>query len=525
MSAAERRESTTTADSESVNQAEKGRAYYAEFAPIPEETVVDYDVLQHTDASIVITPEENKRLLRKIDLRVLTVMLGSYFFEALDKSTMSYASIMGIQDDLKLEGNQYSWLTTCVYIAILVFEFPQSRLVQILPINWWLGLCIAAWGATLACTAAVHDFKSAMALRTLLGALECVIQPASVLLSAVWYLKEEQARTIGVWYGMNGANLAVGGLLAFGFYHIQNASLAAWRIMFLVLGCVTVVWGVFIVYWLPSSPMHARGFTEEERIKCVERVRANQTGVQNKKFKWDHVKEAALDPLPWGILLTSILNTIPVGGLGTYTQIIIKENLGFSTFQTDLLNIAQGATVVFCLFLFIWISDKTNQILLTMVATCIPPIVSAICFLTVPNTPAHAAGLVICVYMTMPLHPQFCLNLSLVSRNTAGQTKRSVVTAMSFIGWAAGNAVGPQLFQAKDAPYYRPAFIAQLACYAAQIVLFLCLRVWLMTENRRKRIACNRAAGRPDDADDVIDTSMAFHDLTDRQNINFRYSY
>lgn len=518
-------ETNTTADASS--QLEKGNVTHLNVADtIPEEDI-DQEILQVADTSVVITPEENKRLLRLIDKRVLVVMLVSYFCQALDKGTMSFASIMGIQEDLNLVGNQYSWLTTCVYLAILVCEFPHNRLLQMLPVNWWLGSMIILWGAVLACTCAASNFAGAVALRTLLGACECVIQPAFVLLSAVWYKKEEQARTIGVWYGMNGLNLAIGGLLAYGFYHIENAALASWQVMMLTLGCVTVVWGAFVIYWLPPSPMRARGFSPEDRTKCLERVRANQTGVQNKHFKWEQVWEAFLDPMTWAIFLVAVLNTIPVGGLGTYTNIIIKTNLGFSTLQTDLLAIAQGAIVVLVLFLFTWLSNKTNQTLLCMAIATVPPIVASICFLTVPNTPEHAAGLLIAMYLTMTLHPQFTLNLSLVSRNTAGQTKRQIVTAMSFIGWAGGNAIGPQIFQAKDAPKYRTAFIVQLACYVASIVLFIAMRAWYMNQNRLKRRACNAHAGRAEDEDgeDVIDLSHAFSDLTDKQNINFRYSY
>jgi predicted MFS family arabinose efflux permease len=299
---------------------------------------------------------------------------------------------------------------------------------------------------------------------------------------------------------MNGVNLAIGGLLAFGFAHITNASLASWQFMFLALGCITVLWGLYVIYWLPPSPMRARGFSDEDRTKCLERVRENQTGVQNKKFKWPHVKEAFLDPMAWALFLVSILNTIPVGGVGAYMNIIISDNLGFSVLQTDLLSIAQGAILVSFLALFTWLSNKTGQTLFMMIIATIPPVVSAVCFLSVPNTPAHAVGLLIAIYLTQTLHPQMTLILSLISRNVGGQTKRSVVTAMSFIGWAVGNAVGPQLFQAKNAPQYRPAFIAQLGCYVASIVVFALMRMWYMEQNRRKRKACNQARGRPDDA-------------------------
>jgi hypothetical protein len=33
---------------------------------------------------------------------------------------------MGIREDASLQGPQYSWLTTIVYIAVLVVEYPTN---------------------------------------------------------------------------------------------------------------------------------------------------------------------------------------------------------------------------------------------------------------------------------------------------------------------------------------------------------------------------------------------------------------
>lgn len=40
---------------------------------------------------------------------------------------MSFTSIMGIREDTNLKGQEYSWLTTCIYIAILIVEYPINR--------------------------------------------------------------------------------------------------------------------------------------------------------------------------------------------------------------------------------------------------------------------------------------------------------------------------------------------------------------------------------------------------------------
>lgn len=68
---------------------------------------VDPEVAKYASASrVVISPEENKRLKRLIDKRVLSIMIFTYFLQALDKGTLSFASIMGIREDTGLVNQQ-----------------------------------------------------------------------------------------------------------------------------------------------------------------------------------------------------------------------------------------------------------------------------------------------------------------------------------------------------------------------------------------------------------------------------------
>ena len=68
---------------------------------------IDKELAQYASAGRVeITAEDDKRLKRMIDKRVLSIMIFTYFLQALDKGTMSFASIMGIQEDLDLAHGQ-----------------------------------------------------------------------------------------------------------------------------------------------------------------------------------------------------------------------------------------------------------------------------------------------------------------------------------------------------------------------------------------------------------------------------------
>ncbi|KAH8925564.1 MFS general substrate transporter [Atractiella rhizophila] len=477
-------------------------------------------------AGIVIDEAENKRLRWMIHKRVLVVMVVTYFAQTLDKGTINFASIMGIREDTKLHGQQYAWLTTCLYIVILVVEFPTNRIIQRFPIGKILAFNIISWGIVLACTAACTNFVGLVTVRTLLGAFECICQPAFVFLSTMWYRREEQGLIIASFYAMNGFQQCVGGLLAYGIAHIKHAAIKNWQVLFTLLGSCTVAWGIFVLYWLPDSPMRAKCWSMEDRVKMVERVRANDTGIQNKQFKWYQFKEGLMDPVVWAVTLISFTNALPTGGLGAFSNIILKQ-FGFTVLQTYLLAIAQGSVIMSFLFSAAYIAKRVNQKLLLAFIYTLPNVIGTIVFLSVPPNPSTKVGLYISFLLTQAFAAVAVLNLAVMSGNIAGRTKQVVATSLVFIFWAGGNAAGPQVFRTNDAPRYRKAFTAHIVVYAIQCATILFLRIYLMRRNvlKRRDQAKTLTKTSGEDKDERIGHKMAFDDLTDRENPDFRYVY
>jgi hypothetical protein len=123
----------------------------------------------------MFTAEEEAKVLRRIDLRVLPLLLGAYFFQQLDKSSLSYVSIFGLVEDANLVGQQYSWLGSILYFAQLVMQ-PAAALVLVkLPTGKVIAGAIFLWGSSLAIMAACTDFPSLLGLRFCLGAFESMI--------------------------------------------------------------------------------------------------------------------------------------------------------------------------------------------------------------------------------------------------------------------------------------------------------------------------------------------------------------
>jgi hypothetical protein len=259
--------------------------------------------------------------------------------------------------------------------------------------------------------------------------------------------------------------------------------------------------------------MKAKCYTEEEKRLMIERVRHNETGIQNKEYKKYQIIEAISDPFVWCCVLLITVGNLVIGGLGVFSNLIIRE-FGFTLLQTQLLNIAQGALTIIIMLSSAYVSQKSGQTCLTMILWTIPAVVGTIVILVVTPAPSNAGGMLIAFYCTQFFLAQGNMIISLITRNIAGQTKKGITMTAVFIGWAVGNLIAPQIFQEKDAPRYLPGFVVHLGVYGAYLILVVITRILLMSKNRKK-----------DSIVSEITHDLAFQDLTDTENPNFRYVY
>lgn len=404
-----------------------------------------------------------------------------------------------------------------------------------------------AWGAVLACHAACTNFTGLVIDRSLLGIFESACQPAFVVLSSMWYQRDEQNSRVTYWYMMNGIQQIFGGLLAYCFSLITSGPLKWWQWLFLIYGFISVFFGAFVIWFMLDSPMRAKCFSEADKHMMVERVRVDQTGIQNRTFKKEQVWDALTDPQTWCYACIQFCTTLPTSGLGNFANIIIKNSLHFSTLQTQLLSMVLGAWIIFVLLSSVWLIRKFQQNILTMLGFMVFSFVGTICLMAIPNdTMAQHIGLLISYYITMSFWTAQTMGLSMMSQNVAGATKKSVTVATNFIFWAVGNAIGefllsfpavlhsfewrkadktfqpgPQVFLSWDAPKYFIAFATHLGCYTLLVIVLIGFRWYLVRQNqKRDQLA---SSGVHAAADDQL--VHAFEDLTDRENPNFRYVY
>jgi hypothetical protein len=133
------------------------------------------DLLGNSTERVVVSEADNKRILRRIDLAILPIMLGVYFLQQLDKSTLSYASVFGLIADAHLGGQDYSWLGSIVYIAQLVMQPVIAYFLVKLPTGKFAAVMVLCWGVVLSCMAVAKNFKGLVATRFFLGCFEASV--------------------------------------------------------------------------------------------------------------------------------------------------------------------------------------------------------------------------------------------------------------------------------------------------------------------------------------------------------------
>ncbi|KAJ5257130.1 hypothetical protein N7478_013234 [Penicillium angulare] len=500
------------------------------------------ELIEELGHSTILTPENNKHVLRQIDLRLLPILLAIYFLQQLDKSTLSYASVFGLVETTHLHGHQYSWLGAVVYVAQLVFQPLVSYLLVKVPIGKFLAVSVLLWGITLACMTAASSFATLMVCRLFLGIFESGLAPAFIAVTQMWYRRREQPIRLGSWYAMNGVVNMFGSLITYGLGHINSSVFEPYQIIFLFFGLITVVFSAAVFVFMPDSPVKSNFLSEEDKLVAIERLRMNQQGIEGHEWKWDHVKEAFLDLKSWFWFALMFTISIPSGGITTFGPLIIAS-FGFNDLNTILLNVPFGAVQLIATMGGAWLATVWKKKGPVLALLCLPPIAGCVMLLKIPHDDAHKGPLLVGYYI-ISVYPGITpLIYSWSAANTAGETKKKVTTGILVVGQCVGNIIGPNLYTTDEAPLYRRGLLSNLALFCVLWLLIVLNMAYISILNKKhekKRVALGKDAK-------VVDHSMfavgtvptdkegepiqqmvhdnAFKDLTDGQNEDFVYVY
>ncbi|KAK0715370.1 major facilitator superfamily domain-containing protein [Lasiosphaeris hirsuta] len=455
---------------------------------------------------------------RKNDYRIVPLGFLLYTMQFMDKLVLNYAGVMTLREDLNLKGNDFSNLVTATYVAIAVWEIPTVYFLQRFPAAKYMAINAILWGISTACGAAAHNYQTLLVTRIFLGIFEATINPSLMLISGRWYTKPEQAPRFSFWLLGLGVGQIVGGAISYGFQLVSpTLPLQGWRIMFILLGLVTIVFGGLTFWYMPDTPMEAPWLTDREKVALLKHISINQTGVENRKVRVAEILEALRDPQVWLIWLSVTLFAGTGGITIAYSSTLIR-NLGYTSKQATLLNMPAGLISITVMLIPGWAVRRGHHRWAWALGTLFPAIIGSALMSFLPST--NTSGILAGIYLANFIPGPLTIFWNWAPANIAGATKRAFVSALLGGLFAAGGIIGPQSFQARDAPEYRPAKITVLATQAAGACTTFALFLYYVRQNRKRNL---NTVDR--ETEEAFMSPEVWARLTDRENMRFRYSY
>ncbi|KXN86781.1 Thiamine pathway transporter THI73 [Leucoagaricus sp. SymC.cos] len=365
------------------------------------------EVLQPIDAENVVnfSEEYNLKPKRELDLFIPLVCAAVYFAQFLDKTSSNYASTIisyrwhstsVCKTTLKICGRTFQ--NPCS--GFLIWEFPTTYIAQKLRTAKYLGTNIVLWGIILM----LHSV-------------------ALIISESMFYKKNEQASRISWFYVMvTVPSTLPSKMVSSGVSFYDSHKIASWKIVYILLGGgLAIVTGSCVLIWLPDSPVRVTFLFPGERIAALERVCDDQRGTENKVLKREQVKDALLDIHTWLIVLTTLLASIPNGGLSNFSNLIVKS-FGYTTKQMLILSMPRRAVAAVTTLLCGLYLDRKNERMVPIIFALIPTILGA-GLLVVFNHSGKKGMLLFAIYFSdtfgSSLSTVYAYNVS----NTSGHTK------------------------------------------------------------------------------------------------------
>lgn len=143
-----------------------------------------------------LTPEEQKKVIRRVDRRLVLTLGGMYCVSLMDRTntvseqlpascsvismadnSKGIAVVAGMGVDLKLIGERYSIIVLIFFISYVLLQPPATVVLRKLGPRVFLPTITILWGATMICFGFVKQWYELIPLRIVLGIFEAGFFP------------------------------------------------------------------------------------------------------------------------------------------------------------------------------------------------------------------------------------------------------------------------------------------------------------------------------------------------------------
>ncbi|QPC70580.1 hypothetical protein HYE68_001332 [Fusarium pseudograminearum] len=425
-------------------------------AILAEKATAEHASFKGADSTIDQSSEDSvatKKLLRKLDMRLLPPLMAIYFLSFMDRTNIGNAKIQGMTETLNMTGNDYNMALFVFFIPYIIFEVPSNIIIKKISPSLWLASITVLWGISTVGMGLVHNVEGLIACRVLLGFFEAGIVPGCIYLIGMYYKRYEVQWRMSIFFSASIVAGAFSGLLAFAIAKMHDVGgLEAWRWIFILEGLLTVIVGIIAKWWIPDWPETASFLNEEERARLVGRL-ADDSG----DARMDHLNKTAWKRImsDWKIYLGTVayFGIVNNGYAGSFFIPTILREMGYAAERAQLLTIPVYIVAAIGCLTAAFLADRLrHRYSFTMIGVVLTT-VGYILLLCQQNIPTGARYLSLFMlvsggYITQPVL------LGWLSNTMSGHYKRSISSAVQIGLGNIGGIVASNVFFAQEAPQY-----------------------------------------------------------------------
>ncbi|KAE8314007.1 hypothetical protein BDV41DRAFT_587725 [Aspergillus transmontanensis] len=438
----------------------------------------DWENLHRFDPSARWTWREEKRVIRKIDVRIMIWTAIMFMALELDRANLHQALTDNFLKDLNLTTNDYNLGNTVFKLSFLCAELPSQLVSKWIGPDRWIPTQMTLWSAVGMAQYGLKGRSSFLACRALLGLLQGGFIPDVILYLSYFYKSHElSVRLSFFWTAYNLADI-LASFLAFGLLRLRGVQgQAGWRWLFLIEGLITLLVGLIAFILMPPGPCEtanwSRGkkgwFTPRQVLHHISRCHlppiqnltasSEETIMVNRIIRDDpskgtmHNREPITPKLLWKSLCDYDLWPIYAIGLtwltpmtppGQYLTLTLR-GMGFNTFVTNLLTIP---------YTFAQIPTIINK---------------------------WVAWVILTIFLSLPsAHP---IQVAWNSRNSNTVRSRTVSAAVYNMCVQASGIIASNIYRQDDAPRYKRGNKVLVALVVTNIFIYLFTKVYYVWRN------------------------------------------
>ncbi|KXN73679.1 MFS general substrate transporter [Conidiobolus coronatus NRRL 28638] len=445
-----------------------------------------------------------KKLIRKVDLRLLPYLTLLYLFSFLDRVNIGFARVYRMEEELHLTPDQYSWTLSIFFVGYVLFEVPSNLLLKKVTPPRWIARIMVTWGAITMALAAVKNFEGLMAGRFFLGVSEAGLFPGLIYFLSFWYTRKEQGLRIALFYSAASLAGAFSGLLAYGISYIdQHGGLSGWQWIFIIEGLPSVIIGIATWWLLPSTPNHVKWLTQPERDYLAQRLMNDHTDSGTKVFRKEQFKEAFTDYKVYLYMLSYFGFVCPLYAMAQLLPTIIA-GMQFGKLASLLLTAPPYAVGVFTTIALAYHSDKKMERCFHFITSISIGAIGFLIMAVVANNHVKYFGAFLAV---MGIATSLPIHLSWLNNNMLGSTKAGTASAMVVSFGNVGGIVAGQMYRISEAPAFTPSHLTNMAFMIMSLVVALVLRYGLSRENAKLAAMANTGEFKVNERSDGLDVT------------------